>query len=104
MDVCFGVMVTLVNVRKPRDCASAGRSALTPAALRAWANELAVASGTCCTSVLWDIDKFFDSIRAEDVLAAGLEQGYPAADLVLEPSMHLAQRCVQLSGVCSMLI
>ena len=83
------------------DYAAAGRSAVHSAALRSWMNELAVLSGRHVGSLLWDIEKFFDSLQPRLIIQRGLEMGYPIIDLILAMSMHMAPRFMVLSGCIS---
>ena len=89
---------------KSWDFASKGNSALISGALRAWANEVAAITGQSVATILWDIEKFFDSLSARDVYAAALRMGYPPSELILALSMHLAPRCLLLNGVASCII
>ena len=89
---------------KPWDFATAGRSALQSAAHRAWANEVAAFSGKEIAALLWDIEKFFDSISPQQVLEEGINMAYPATELLLGLSMHLAPRCLGLGKITSNVI
>ena len=83
------------------DYATQGKSAMFAATLRAWANEAAQISGRSATSLLWDIEKKFDSIRPQDVVREGIHFQYPSRPLILGLSMHMAPRVLTLQGVAS---
>ena len=86
------------------DYATRGRSALTSASLRAWSNEVASISGQESISVLWDLDKFYDSIDPQDVMTTAVDAAYPPSHLVMALSMHMAPRCLLLNGIASLII
>ena len=86
------------------DFATRGKSALTSSALRAWSNEIARVSDQHSLSILWDVDKFFDSLSPEDVLQAAVDAAYPLSELILAMSMHVAPRCLVLGGVASCIL
>ena len=77
---------------EPWDFATTGKSALFSGAKRCYTNELGTLSGKATASLLWDMDKFYDNVQPEIVLRKGIEQHYPATDLVLALSMHMAPR------------
>ena len=86
------------------DFAAAQRSAVYSGAIRCWTNELAVISGRHTASLLWDLEKFFDTITPEMVLQQGLELGYPPLDLTLAMAMHTAPRMMTYAGATSSVI
>ena len=86
------------------DFAAAGRSALYSSSARCLTNEIAVLSGQHTASLLWDMEKFFDSIPPQLVVEQGLRLGYPVVDLVLAVAMHIAPRIMVLSRTASPLI
>ena len=86
------------------DYATRGRSALTSASLRAWSNEVASIAGQESLSVLWDLDKFYDSIDPQDVMCTAVDAAYPPSQLVMALSMHMAPRCLLLNGIASQII
>jgi hypothetical protein len=53
---------------------------------------------------LWDIEKFFDSIRIEDVVELSLAMSYPAVQLALGAQAHTAPRFLRASDSFSLLI
>ena len=83
------------------DFASKGRSALFAGAHRCWSNELCRYAGLETASVLWDVEKFFDNIRPQDVLREGVRLGYPLGILIMALSLHTAPRCLLLGGILS---
>ena len=89
------------DTAQPWDYAAAGRSATQSAASRCLMNELAVLSGKHVASLLWDMEKFFDTVHPTLVLQEGLDHSYPKEDLVMALLMHTAPRVLVLKGVCS---
>ena len=83
------------------DFAAAGKSALYSAAVRSLTNELGLITDRQVATILWDLDKFFDSIDPALVLREGLKLQYPPLDLVLALSMHCAPRILVLQGTVS---
>ena len=83
------------------DFAASGKSAMFSAAVRSWTNELGILAGKHTATILWDVDKFFDSIDPEIVLREGISLQYPPLDLVLALAMHLAPRFLVLDGMIS---
>ena len=83
------------------DYAVAKRSALYSGAVRSWASEVAHFAGMHAGALLWDLDKFFDSIDPAQVLKQGLAFQYPPLDLALAIAMHVAPRCMVLNGTLS---
>ena len=86
------------------DFAAQGKSALLSAAHRCWTNEMARHAKLHSASILWDIWKFFDSIRPQDVIREGARMQYPMVDLVMALLMHTAARMLQLNGMVSYLM
>lgn len=71
------------------------------ASIRNFASEIHNYVGHAVVAVLYDFEKFFDSIRI-DVLAAALkEMEFPMVDAVMALQQHLAPRIVQLQGLNS---
>ena len=83
------------------DFATKGRSAVFSATLRAWTNEVAKLAGVSALSILWDIEKFFDTINPKDVLREGIALKYPLRCLLLALSMHMSPRSLTIRGVSS---
>ena len=86
------------------DFAAAGRSALYSGSVRCFNNEVALASGLHASNLLWDVDKFFDSIMPRLVMQEGLRMGYPLIDLLLALRMHCAARVLVYRGFASPLM
>ena len=85
----------------PWDTASPGHSAETAAGARLWMMELAHLSGNSAAALLWDLDKFFDTIDLKDVRRNAVERDYPRRELCLAIAMHRAPRVLQMAGVSS---
>ena len=83
------------------DTASPGHSAETAAGSRLWLMELAHLSGNAAAALLWDLDKFFDTINLHDVRRIAVDFGYPRRELALALSMHRAPRLLQMAGISS---
>ena len=64
-------------------------------------NETALVSGRACATIMWDIEKFFDSISPAEVLQQGQSLGYPSHSLALGLAMHMAPRVLMLRQVSS---
>ncbi len=82
------------------DKAVAGSSALRAAVLRQTRLEGAWAQNFAWGQVLWDIEKFYDHIEAEQVVEVALSDGvyYPLIPLILGLMMHAAPRRVATEG------
>ena len=78
-----------------------GASALTAAYERSIDMERGVLSKQAVGAMLWDFEKFFDTINVATVLAEGELLTFPLTDLVLGLDMHLAPRRLQVHGVVS---
>ena len=84
--------------------AAEGKSALDAATLQQAYNDVALASNLQTGGILWDLEKFFDSIDHDDIRIAADRLNYPAADLKLALNLHSAPRFLTLSGAQSCLI
>ena len=83
------------------DYAKSGSSALLAGTTRALSAELAHAFGEHSCAVLWDFEKFFDSISPVLLIQRACSLGYPMLDLLLGLHIHLSPRILQSSGVCA---
>ena len=83
------------------DTASPGKSAETEACARLWLMEVAQLSGNEAAALLWDMEKFFDTISPSEVRRAAVSRGYPTTELKLALAMHRAPRLLQMIGVCA---
>lgn len=88
----------------PWDYCSQGRSAAFSCTLRSWVNETARLARKQTASILWDVEKFFDSIHPADVVREGIRFAYPARALLLGLQMHMAPRCLIMQKVASNLM
>ena len=86
------------------DYAAAGKSAVFSGAIRCWINELATLLGRHAAALLWDLEKFFDTIAPSEVARQGLEASYPPLDMELALAMHTAPRLITLGGATSSVI
>ena len=81
--------------------AAEGKSAFGSAALHQWANEVAIVSNLHSGALLWDIEKFFDTLSYDDVRLSAQSLGYPGLDLELALRMHAAPRLLAVGGATS---
>ena len=80
------------------DSALKGNSALRAHVARAVGIELAHSEGQCVIHFLWDIRKFFDSIKAHLLIPQLVARGYPIEILVLGSLTHKSPRCLQVGN------
>ena len=74
------------------DAAVRGSSALRAAVLTLFGDEVATYSGEQVARMLWDLDKFYDSINISLLIDRAVEMGYPMVALALGIQMHMAPR------------
>ena len=67
-------------------------------ALRAHVAELAHSEGQCVIHFLWDMRKFYDSIKAHLLIPQLVARGYPLEILVLGSLTHKSPRCLQVGN------
>ena len=82
----------------PWDQAVPGSSSLRAAMSRAFMDETACTLGLETASTLWDIQEFFDSLDLTKILLFAKEFEFPATELVLLISCHLAARLLRSKG------
>ena len=80
----------------PWDAAVKGSSALRAGVLGAFHDELHTQTGDEVASLLWDMDKFYDSINVIKLISKGIELGYPVVALALGMVMHMAMRVLKV--------
>ena len=85
----------------PWDKSRPGASALSAAYERAVDMERGILMKQAVGAMLWDFEKFFDTIGVDTVLAEGLALKFPLTDLVLGLDMHVVPRRLQVHGVVS---
>ncbi len=83
------------------DDAVRGSSALRAAIGRALQNELALSEGLSTVAVLWDLEKFYDTVRLTDLISAAERGDFPMVNLVMSVTMYLAPRIVAVNSCCS---
>ena len=83
------------------DLCRPGRSALDAAFERSLDCEVAVRTGQHCGAILWDFEKFFDTVPVDILLNNALAAGFPVIDLILGLSMHGGVRYLQAMGCLS---
>ena len=81
------------------DTATPGRSAETEACARLWLMEAASLAGKEAAALLWDLEKFFDTISPDEVRRVAADRCYPPTELKLALSMHRAPRVLQMLGI-----
>ena len=82
----------------PWDQAVPGSSSLRAAMTRAFMDETASALKLDTASTLWDIQEFFDSLDLTKIMLFAKEFEFPATELVLLISCHLAARLLRSNG------
>ena len=80
------------------DPALKGNSALRANVGKAVGIELAHIGGQSVIHVLWDMRKFYDSIKAHLLIPQLVARDYPLEILVLGPLTHRSQRCLQVGN------
>ena len=78
------------------DSALKGNSALRAHVARAMGIELAHSEGQFVIHFLWDMRKFYDSIKAHLLIPQLVARGYPLEILVLGTLTHKSPRCLQV--------
>ena len=78
-----------------------GSSALDAALNRSLLAEVAHRLGEHSVAVLWDLEKFFDTISTSDLIEAAMELDFPPLPLYLAMLQHLAPRRLQCQGFVS---
>ena len=80
----------------PWDAAVRGSSALRAGVLGAFFDELHSLDGDKIAAMLWDMDKFYDSIDIAKLTRCARELGYPMMHLGLGLKMHMASRVLKV--------
>lgn len=83
------------------DTAIRGNSALRIASLRRLKNEFAVAKFDSTAALLWDCEKFHDSISLREVLEGAARVEYPDHCICMAVLMHISPRILRANGCCS---
>ena len=86
------------------DLCRPGGSALDVAFVRSLECEVAVRNGQHAGAILWDFEKFFDSVHLPALVTNATSLCFPLIDLVLGLQMHNTPRRLQVVGCCSRLI
>ena len=81
-----------------RDFSLKGNSALRAHVARAAGIELAHSEGQYVLHFLWDMRKFFDSIKAHLLIPQLVVRGYPIEILALGTLTHKSPRCLQVGS------
>ena len=87
-----------VQTGSAHDSALAGRSPLTATAMRALIMEDASLRGRVTVLVLWDVEKFFDSIDILQLLRQAERMDFPTEVLLLGMQAHRAPRSLRVLG------
>ena len=93
-----------VNFAGKWDSALKGNSALRSHVARAMGIELTHSEGQLVIHFLWDMRKFYDSIKAHLLIAQLVAGGYPLEKLVLGTLTHKSPRCLQVGNSYSNII
>ena len=72
-----------ISHQGPWDAAVKGSSALRAACLTLFCDEVAAYDGQYVARMLWDMEKFYDSINICKLIERALELGFPAVCLAL---------------------
>ena len=86
------------------DSAIKGSTALQAQLARALDVELAKAEGKHSVHMLWDMRKFFDSVRIQKLIPHLERLGYPPSIMVLGFIMHKAPRILKVGVGCSKIL
>ena len=81
------------------DSAAAGASAVKAAEDRAMLTELAKVENKSSAVLLWDMQKFFDSLDVAVLFEAATELNFPLKQLILSMVVHHAPRRLKMGGV-----
>ena len=65
-------------------------------------HEACVALGISGAQILWDFEKFFDTMEVGIVVMAALRYGYPPVPLPIAMLIHIASRVISADGVVSL--
>jgi len=79
----------------PWDAAIRGSSALRAAVLGAMFDEVATLNGEAVSTILWDMEKFYDNIQMNKLIAKAIEVEYPLTVFCLGLQMHMAPRALK---------
>ena len=80
------------------DSAMRSSSALRAGVLRALANESAATIGMASATLLWDLEKFYDSVNLERLVSESIRLGFCAVILYLSLAMHTSVRIIKVQG------
>ncbi len=80
------------------DTAVKGRRPLDETARRRLRVEAAALQGRTCVQVLWDMRRFFDSLRPAALKDAAVAAGFPLDHLALGMALHRAPRVLRIGG------
>ena len=83
------------------DSALKGSSSLRAHLARALDLEVGLAEGNCAMLFLWDMAKFYDSIRVSILTSKLIDLGYPPAIMILGLVLHKAPRYLIAGGCLS---
>ena len=81
--------------RGPWDAAIQGSSALRAAILTMFQDELHLLNGGEVASILWDMEKFYDSLDIGRLVDKAREMGYPTLIFGLGILMHMSPRVIK---------
>ena len=93
-----------VNFAGKWDSALKGNSALRAHVARAMGIDLAYSEGQFVIHFLWDMRKFYDSIKAHLLIPQLVARGYPLEILVLGTLARKSPRCLQVGNSYSNII
>ena len=82
------------------DAAVAGSSALRAALMRRLSDEVAHELQRPAASVLWDIEKFYDSVVLSRLIASAEELLYPLPLLCVGVQVHMGPRYIRSAAGC----
>ena len=88
-------------MRDDFDRAAKGSSALDATMERQWCFEAARYVGDEGAAILWDLERFFDTVDFEVLLSQAMAWSYPRRLMVLALLQHMAPRTLTYKGVCS---
>ena len=86
------------------DSALAGKSPLLETGKRAMILERASILGKTTVLVLWDVEKFFDSLQLDRTIQAAIDLDFPSEILVLGLQVHKAPRLIKACGTLASMI
>ena len=82
------------------DTAIAGSSALQAALRRKLSDEVAIELERPTATLLWDLEKFYDSVVLHRVITAAADLDYPLVHLALGMQVHMAPRFIRSATGC----